>query len=26
VWALFSVKYRRAPDGPVRLLESGSPA
>jgi anti-sigma regulatory factor (Ser/Thr protein kinase) len=26
VWALFSLKHRRAPDGPVRLLESGSPA
>jgi len=26
VWALFSLKHRRAPDAPVRLLESGSPA
>ena len=26
VWALFSVTHRRAPDGAVRLLESGSPA
>ena len=26
VWALFSLKPRRAPDAPVRLLESESPA
>jgi len=29
VWALFSIKHRRgpmAPDAPVRLLPSGSPA
>ena len=26
VWALFFLRHRRAPDGPVRLLESGSPA
>jgi anti-sigma regulatory factor (Ser/Thr protein kinase) len=24
VWALFSLKHRRVPDGPVHLLESGS--
>ena len=26
VWALFSFKHHRVPDGPVRLLESGAPA